>query len=290
MRRYPASKGMTMNRKIALFALLATSLLATTPALAVSKEIVQLQTQVQLLQDQMSKMQQSFDERMGIMRSLIEQSTDNVNKATTAVGDLQKTLTQQNADNAAKIDQLSAQIQALHDALDEMKTRLAKVSKQLDDMSGQGQNLPAGSTPAAVSGQAPPPDVLYNNGLRDYTAGKYPLAVQEFQDYLKYYGTTDLAGNAQFYIGEIDYRQQNFEQAIKDYDVVLQQYAGGNKAPAAMLKKGYALIELGQKKEGIQELNSLLARYPRSVEASQARDRLKQLGVATGRKPSPAKH
>ena len=269
-----------MNRNIALVALLAASLLSTTPALGVSKEIIQLQTQVQLLQDQMSKMQQSFDERMGIMRSLIEQSTDNVNKATAAVGDLQKTLQQQNADNAAKIDQLSAQIQALHDSLDEMKTRLAKVSKQLDDMTSQGQNLPPGAATAVPApGQAPPPDVLYNNALRDYTAGKYPLAMQEFQDYLKYYGTTDLAGNAQFYLGEIDYRQQNFEQAIKDYDQVLQQFPGGNKAAAAQLKKGYALIELGQKKDGVQELNSLIARYPRSVEASQARDRLKQLGL-----------
>lgn len=278
-----------MNRKIALFALLAASWLWATPALAVSKEIIQLQTQVQLLQDQMSKMQQSFDERMGIMRSLIEQSTDNVNKATAAVGDLQKTLQQQSADNGAKIDQLSAQIQALHDSLDEMKTRLAKVSKQLDDMTGQGQNLPAGAAVPTAPGQAPPPDVLYNNALRDYNAAKYPLAVQEFQDYVKYYGSTDLAGNAQFYLGEIDYRQQNFEQAIKDYDQVLQQFPGGNKAAAAMLKKGYALIELGQKKDGIQELNSLIARYPRSVEASQARDRLKQLGVTTARKPSPAK-
>jgi tol-pal system protein YbgF len=276
-----------MTKKIALLALLSIAVLSTTPALGVSKEIIQLQTQVQLLQDQMSKMQQSFDERMGVMRNLIEQSTDNINKATSAVGDLQKTLQQQSTDNAAKLDQLSAQIQALHDSLDEMKTRVAKVSKQLDDMTGAGQNLPPGAA-TPTPGQAPPPDVLYNNALRDYNAAKYQLAVQEFADYLKFYGNTDLAGNAQFYIGEIDYRQQNFEQAIKDYDLVLQQYPGGNKAAAAQLKKGYALLELGQKKEGTQELNSLIARYPRSVEATQARDRLRQLGV-TGRKPPAGK-
>lgn len=280
-----------MIRKIAIFSLFAVALLAAAPAFAVSKEIIQLQTQVQLLQDQMSKMQQSFDERMGVMRSLIEQSTDNMNKVTGSVADLQKTLQQQNADGAARLDQLSAQIQALHDSLDEMKVRLAAVSKQLNDMTSQGQNLPAGGSASTAPnpGQAPPPDVLYNNALRDYNAAKYQLAMQEFGDYLKYYGTTDLAGNAQFYIGEIDYRQQNFEQAIKDYDVVLEQYAGGNKAAAAQLKKGYALLELGQKKEGIQELNSLIARYPRSVEATQARDRLRQLGTST-RKPSPARH
>ncbi len=278
-----------MTSRRALIILAAVSVLWAAPAFAVSKEIIQLQTQVQLLQDQMSKMQQAFDERMGVMRNLIEQSTDNVNKTTAAVADLQKTIQQQYSDNGAKIDQLSAQIQALHDSLDEMKTRLAALNKQLNDMTNQGQNLAPGTTVPPAGTQAPPPDVLYNNALRDYNAAKYQLAMQEFADYLKYYGGTDLAGNAQFYIGEIDYRQQNFEQAIKDYDTVLQQFPGGNKAAAAQLKKGYALLELGQKKAGVEELNSLISRYPRSVEATQARDRLRQLGVSTARKPSAGK-
>ena len=278
-----------MSSRKALAVLFVIALLSAAPAFGVSKEIIQLQTQVQLLQDQMSKMQQAFDERMGVMRNLIEQSTDNVNKTTAAVADLQKTVQQQYTDNGAKIDQLSAQIQALHDSLDEMKTRLAAVNKQLSDMTSQGQNLTPGAVPTPpTAAQAPPPDVLYPNALRDYNAGKYQLAMQEFADYLKYYGSTDLAGNAQFYVGEIDYRQQNFEQAIKDYDMVLQQYPGGNKAPAAQLKKGYALLELGDKKAGIDELNSLISRYPRSVEATQARDRLRQLGVS-GRKPPAGK-
>ena len=277
-----------MTYRKALIILLAVGLLSAAPAFGVSKEIIQLQTQVQLLQDQMSKMQQSFDERMGIMRNLIEQSTDNVNKTTAAVADLQKTLQQQYSDNGAKIDQLSAQIQSLHDSLDEMKTRLATLNKQLGDMTNQGQNLAPGAVVPPAATQAPPPDVLYNNALRDYNAAKYQLAMQEFTDYLKYYGGTDLAGNAQFYIGEIDYRQQNFEQAIKDYDTVLQQFPGGNKAAAAQLKKGYALLELGKKTEGVAELNNLISRYPRSVEATQARDRLRQLGVA-GRKPPAGK-
>jgi TolA-binding protein len=68
---------------------------------------------------------------------------------------------------------------------------------------------------------------------------------------------------------------------VSDYDKVLEQYPGGNKAAAAQLKKGYSLLELGQKDAGVRELNSLIARYPRSIEASQARDRLRRLGVTT---------
>src|SRR5713101_6349957 len=147
------------------------------PAEPANKDMVQLQTQVQQLQDQMARMQQSFDERMGVMRNLIEQSTDNVNKMSIAVDTLQKNLTQQNTDNSAKMDQVSGQVQALHDSLDELKARVAKLSKQIDDMNASHQNLPTGpATPPQA--QAPPADVLYNNALRDYNAGRSDLATQ----------------------------------------------------------------------------------------------------------------
>ena len=69
--------------------------LSVRPAWGVSKEIIQLQTQVQALQDQMSRMQQSFDERMGVMKNLMDQNTDSMNKVTTAIVNLQTLLQKQ---------------------------------------------------------------------------------------------------------------------------------------------------------------------------------------------------
>ncbi len=274
-----------MKRTLVLLALIFLALAPATPAFAVSKEIVQLQTMVQQLQDQMARMQQSFDERMGVMRNLIEQSTDNMNKVTSSINNLQKSLNAQQTDFGQKNDQVSGQIQALNDSIDELKARMAKMSKQLDDMQASGQNLanPAGpgqpAPGAQPQAQAPPPDVLYNNALRDYNAAKNELAAQEFADYLKFYATTELAGNAQYYLADIEYRQGNFQQAVADYDKVLEQYPGGNKAAAAQLKKGMALLQLGQRDAGVKELQSLVQRYPRSMEADQARAQLKKLGV-----------
>lgn len=266
------------------------------PAFGANKDMIQLQTQVQSLQDQVARLQQSIDMNMGVMKNLVEQSADSVNKMNATVNDLQQKLQAQGSDQNGRLEQVSGQVQSLHDTVDELKSRLAKVSKQLDDMQQSGQNLNAaapisavpsggeapGAAPATAGSAAPPPDVLYNNALRDYNAGKYDLASGEFNDYLKYYPSTDLAGNAQFYVADIEYRQGNFEAAARDYDKVLEQYPGGNKAAAAQLKKGYALLELGQKDAGVRELNSLIARYPRSIEASQARDRLRRMGVTTG--------
>jgi len=274
---------MKIQRYFILSALVALFLI--TPSWGVSREIIELQTKVQALQDQMTHMQQSFDERMGVMKNLMDQNTDSMNKVTEAITSLQGSLQKQQNDSGGRVDQLSTQIQALNDSLDELKARLAKVSKQLEDLQATQQNLNA--QPAQVGqsaqppAQAPPPDVLYNNALRDYNGGNNDLALQEFTDYVKYYPNTDLAGNSYFYLAEIAYRQGNYQLAAKDYDQVLQNFPTGNKAASAELKKGYALIELGQRDEGVASLRHVIARYPRSNEALQARDRLRKLGVAS---------
>jgi tol-pal system protein YbgF len=289
---------MRVRNNVAGLAIAALLFTSVQPAFAVSKEMIQLQTQVQTLSDQVARLQQSLDERMGVLRNLVEQSADSVNKMSVAVNDLQRKAQAESSDTNSKLDQVSGQVQSLHDTVDELKARLAKITKQLDDMQQNGQNIgaaqggmaampngaPAGGSAASA---APPPDVLFNNALRDYNAGKYDLSSQEFNDYLKFYGSTDKAGDAQFYLADIEYRQGNFEAASKDYDKVLEEYPGSTKAAAAQLKKGYALLELGQREAGIRELNSLIVRYPRSAEAAQARDRLKRLGVATVSAPPP---
>jgi tol-pal system protein YbgF len=275
---------MKMVSRIALASIFFIGLF-TAPSWAVNRDIVELQTQVQALQDQMTHMQQSFDERMGVMKNLMDQNTDSMNKVTAAITSLQGTLEKQQSDSGTHVEQLSTQIQALNDSLDELKARLAKVSKQLEDMQAAQQNLnaqPAATAPTAPpQAQAPPPDILYNNALRDYNGGNNDLASQEFSDYVKYYQNTDLAGNSYFYLAEIAYRKGDYQTAAKDYDQVLQNFPTGNKAPSAELKKGFALIELGQRDDGVAALRHVIARYPRSNEALQARDRLRKLGIAT---------
>src|SRR5271166_6752294 len=134
---------MTLRRCSALLALLSTLWLAVTPVWGANKEMIQLQTQVQQLQEQMTAMQRSFDERMGVMKNLVEQDTDAINKATAALNAVQSTLQtnlqKQQGDSSAKLDQVSGQIQSLNDTLDELKVRLAKVSKQLEDMQSTQQ-------------------------------------------------------------------------------------------------------------------------------------------------------
>src|SRR5579863_9520535 len=276
---------MKLNRTSLIFSLLLALILGVAPAWGVNKDMVQLQTQVQQLQEQMTAMQRAFDERMGVMKNLVEQDTDAVNKVAAALNGLQTTLQKQQADGGSKTDQLSGQVQALNDTMDEIKVRLAKVSKQLEDMQAAQQSLGAQQAQQQAQQQAlvnaPPPDVLYNNAVRDYNGGKNDLALQECSDYIKYYPNTDLAGNCYFYLGEIQFKQGNYQPAAQSYDQVLQNFPTGNKAASAELKKGFALVELGKQDDGVTELKHLVQRYPHSPEALQARERLRKLGVAS---------
>jgi tol-pal system protein YbgF len=275
---------MTQRRFSAVLALLSTLWLAVAPAWGASKEMIQLQTQVQQLQEQMTAMQRSFDERMGVMKNLVEHDTDSTNKVLVALTALQATMQKQQGDSSAHVDQLAGQIQSLNDSLDELKARLAKVSKQLEDMQSSQQSQAAQQSAqaqqAAAAAAAPPPDVLYNNALRDYNGNKNDLSIQEFSDYIKFYPNTDLAGNCYFYLGEIQFRQGNYQQAAQSYDQVLQNFPTGTKAASAQLKKGFSLIELGKQEDGVVELRHVIQRYPKSNEALQARERLRKLGVA----------
>jgi tol-pal system protein YbgF len=258
------------------------------PAYGANKDIIELQAQVSQLQQQMTQMKQSFDERMGVMRNLLEKNTDAANKVSAAIGELQASINKQQQDRSGQGDQLSGQIQALNDTMDELKVRLTKLSKQLEDMQAAQQSMAAQQSQAQQQAQAiaqaPAPDVLYNNALRDYNGAKNDLATQEFNDYIKFYPNTDLAGNAYFYLAEIQFKGGDYQKAVANYDLVLQNFPSGNKAAAAHLKKGYALLELGKEDEGTQELKHVIQRYPRTNEAVQARERLRKVA------PAPRSH
>ncbi len=128
--------------------------LSTLPASAANRDMVQLQTQVQQLQDAVARLQQTNDERMGVLTNLVQQSADSVNKLSTSMTALQKQLQTQTDAQGGKVDQVSGQVQAMNDSLDEMKARLNRLEKLMQDMESQQQAANA-NAPAAAVGTAP---------------------------------------------------------------------------------------------------------------------------------------
>jgi tol-pal system protein YbgF len=279
------------------------SLIGPRPAEAVARELIELQRDVTSLLQGQKDLATKMTQDHTVTKTLVEQSSDSVVKLSATIGSMQKAVQDVQANSGARLDTMSTQVQGLSDNLEEIKSRLGKLNQQLVDLQNSVQSLDAkisNSAPATASGTATPTtsamppagssavlpsgapsaDTLYSNGLRDITGGKYDLARSEFQDYLKYYGTTDLASNAQFYLGEIAYSQKNYDQAVSEYEKVLSNYPKSFKLAPAQLKKGMALIELGQKTSGVRELREVVKRYPGTEEDRRARAKLKDLGVA----------
>src|SRR5579862_327344 len=298
---------------VMLAAAVAGSLVGPRPAQAVAREIVELQRDVTSLLQGQKDLSTQMTQDHTIMKTLVEQTNDNVGKLNGTMSSLQKSVQDVQANSGARLDTMSTQVQGLSDNLEEIKSRLGKLNQQLADLqntvqsldakisgaapatsSGSGSASPTGSTSnplptgngvssssnVAPSGPAPSADTLYSNGLRDITSGKYDLARSEFQDYLKYYGDTDLASNAQFYLGEIAYSQRQYSESVGEYDKVITNYPKSFKLAPARLKKGMALLELGQKTQAIKELREVVKRYPGTEEERRARAKLKELGVA----------
>lgn len=316
------------NRLLAAAAFALVLAPAGVPAHAVSKEIVALQTQVQQLLDMVQRLQSTVDTRFGVLQNLTQQTADQANQMTAAVGDLQKKLNAQNDALNGKLDAASGQAQSLNDSVDELKTRVDKLNKTVQDLQAQLQNVqspspgaapggsampgmgsaapppqggdasqqpagsaqqpggfpPSGGQPGGAPGmtgasQAPPLQETFQAGVRDYNAARYPLAASEFGDVVHYYPLDDLAGTAQFYLGEIAYQQQDYAKAINAYNAVLEGFSGNAKAPAAQLHKGEALLAQNKRDAGIRELRLLIQRHPQTPEAARARSRLNGMGV-----------
>ena len=288
----------------AVFAVVLAS--APVPAHAVSKEIIELQTQVQQLLDMVQRLQSTLDTRFGVLQNLAQQTADQAKQMSTAVNDLQQKLNAQTEAANGKMDTVSGQVQSLNDSVDELKSRIAKLDKSVQDLQTQLQNIQTPPQPAATPGgapggtfpgggpggpsgsmtpnapaanQAPPLQETYQSGLRDFNAAKYQLAAAEFQDIIHYYPLDDLAGTAQFYLGEIAYQQKNYPDAVNAYNAVLEGFSGNPKAPTAQLHKGLALMAENKRDAGIHELRLLIQRYPRTPEAATARTRLNGMGV-----------
>jgi tol-pal system protein YbgF len=301
----------SVRNRIFFVALLAALLVdAPVQARAANKDIVELQTQVQQLLDMMQRLQSTVDTRFGVLQHLVEQTADSANRMTASVEALQQKINAQTEATSGKLDTTSGQIQSLNDSVDELKSRMAKLDKSIQDLQGQLQNIQnppatapgqqpgsspqpstgpgpgqtgappaAGSAPAPAAAQAPPLQETYQAGLRDYNAARYQVAAGEFQDVVTYYPQDDLAGNAQFYLGEIAYKQNDFADAIKAYNAVLEGFSGSPKAAAAQLHKGLALIQQNKRDAGVRELRALIQRHPQTPEATQARAKLNAMGV-----------
>ena len=211
-----------------------------------------------------------------------------------------------NADLAMRVEQLQEQIEALDASLERTTTRLEAISQELArarSAAATGQYLPpvttAGPAPAGEGGAAVPPEgaagaaagsaadavgasspeELYRAAYEDYMRGNYDLAADGFGEYRRRWPSTELSDNALYWIGECLDAQDKTEEALAIFTQVLEEYPASDKAAAAQLKKGLLYLKLGDKGQGVLNLQYVVYEHPGTREADLARERLRSLGM-----------
>ena len=183
-------------------------------------------------------------------------------------------------DTNVRISSMSQEVEALRVAIPPMSVPMTQLLT--DPETGLPLEPPAGSVappPVAAVNPGVSPRRMYDTAWADYTNGQWVLAVEGFEAYLKTFPRSELADDAQFYIGQTYYADGRFREAVAAFEQVLLNYPDGDVVPEASYKRGLALDRLGETDRARQAFELVATNYPDSTMATlaqQALDRISQ--------------
>jgi TolA-binding protein len=258
------------------------------------KEVIELGRDLALLQEEVRAMKQSQDQRLTGIEASLKTILDQINGTSRQVTVLdsglreriERSVTGQMTTLGGKVDSLGQEFTFVRESVGEVNSRLNKLQQQVVDLSNAIKTMqaPPAPPPGAETPGTPPPGVsatsLYQDARRDKSSGNSDLALKGFNDYLAWFGSTDAAPEAQYFIGEILYEQKKFEEALKAFDKVLEAYPRNPKTLDAHFMKGRSLVRLNKRNEGADEYREIIRLSPKSDIAARARVELKDLGLS----------
>ena len=147
------------------------------------------------------------------------------------------------------------------------------------EVTGAGAAPATGARPAGTAGGtiSAEEQQAYDAAFQLMKQGQYDRAAKAFRDYIAKHPRGPLTDNAQYWLGEANYVVRNFKGALDEFNKVLTDFPGSPKAPDALLKIGYAHVEMGNTAKGREALGQVVARYPNSSAAKSAQERLAKL-------------
>ena len=286
------------NVRVAVAALLFASS-AAAPASAADRQHEQMMADIRMLQEQAQQLQLM----LGTLAEAIKTVSARIDEQ---AGAMRKAL----ADQKLQADTLSGDVRVLREKLDETNVRLTSLSQDIEglreaipapaspstatpgssltDPAANGTPTPGQTAPAAGDTASPAPTTgaaatgmtprrLYETAYADYTAGQWSLAIQGFETYLKTYPKSDLADDAQYYIGESYAGDSKYKDAAAAYEKVISDYPSSNILPEAWYKVGISYDRLGQPDKAREAFDYVVKNYPDTDAGRIARQNLDRL-------------
>jgi tol-pal system protein YbgF len=175
---------------------------------------------------------------------------------------------------------LGQQLITVQELTGQSQRRLQELRSSLEQRAQEGDAqaaAAAGDTAAAARAATPGPNQLFQLSLDNLRRGSAGAARTGFQELLRQYPRSDLAPDAQFYVGEAYAAEGNAMAADSAYAAVTALYPQSPRAPTALYKRALGMEARGDTAGARAALTSLVERYPRSDEATLARERLRSL-------------
>jgi tol-pal system protein YbgF len=269
------------------------------PAAAASREQQQMMADIRQLQEQTQQLQ-----------TVLQTLTDALRTVATRLDDQAGVNRKAFADQKLLVDSLAGDIRVVREKLDETNVRLTSLSQDVEgvrDLIPQMSAAAAAAVPgpegtaAAPAGSVPgvppapgtttapvtttppvnptgtTPRRLYETAYADYTAGQWSLAVQGFETYIKTYPKSDLADDAQYYIGESYAGDSKFREAAAAYEKMIRDYPNSDQLPEAWYKVGISYDRLNQVDKAREAFEYVVKAYPDSDAGRLARQNLDRL-------------
>lgn len=227
------------------------------------------------LKSDLEQRNQELRKQSAGLRAILEEMNEDIRILSGRLEEMEYSIKKQQQTEADLESKGEAKLDRLAERTEENAARLNRMEQYLNLESSKKQA--AVVTPAVPAKKPSSEDEIYRSAKQAFDQGDFDSARQGFQEFIKRYPNSNNADNAQFWIGEIYYREKWYEKAILEYQNVIEKYPKGNKAPAALLKQGLAFSNIGDKANARLILQELSRKYPKSNEARIAAEKLKTL-------------
>ena len=293
-----------MTKRIAL-ALPAVLLYVASPAAAQNREHQQMAAELRMLQEQtqqlaitLAAVNQALAESVKLLNARMDEDANAIRKGF--------------ADQKLLIDNMATDVSRIRERANDTNVRIGSLQEELEALRTTVQALqqtavapsvpspvvdplaPAGTgtstTPAPLPPPVAPPSTaglsptrLYETAQADYFAGQWSSAISGFEAFLRAFPRSEQADDAQLYIGETYFAQNQWSEAIAAYNQLIQSYAGTNSVPVAYYKRGLAQERLGQIDAARTSWEAAAKSFPDSDAGRLAKQNLDRLGRAQPR-------
>ena len=265
-------------KKIMMTTLAVTALCGAgvTPAAAQSREQRQMMADIRMLQEQTQELAVA-------VATMAQALQDSIKAVNTRLDDANNATRKGFADEKVIIDDMGKDMRAIRERVDDTNVRVSNVREELEALrtsipvappqtAAPTEPADPNAVPSTPSLAAPPPPStaglsptrMFDTARADYAAGQWSLAVTGFDAFLKTFPRSEMADDAQFFIGETYYAQNRWTDAIAAYNQVIQNFPMGNAVPDAYYKRGLAQERLGQLDAARESWNTAVTIYPDS--------------------------